>query len=43
MTTYFFFNIEIMTDWINRDPLLTQVMDSIGFNNFFYKLFYLII
>lgn len=28
-----------MTDWINLNPLVTWVMDCIGFNNLFYIFF----
>jgi hypothetical protein len=34
-----FLNIKTMTDWIDLSPLTTQVMDSIGFNNFFTNFF----
>jgi hypothetical protein len=37
MTT-FLKNIEITTNWINLGPLITRVMNFIGFNNFFFKL-----
>jgi len=34
-----FLNIKTMTDWIDLSPLMTQVMDSIEFNNFFINFF----
>jgi hypothetical protein len=36
-----FKKIETMIDWIDPDPSVTLVIDSIGFNNFFFKIIFI--